>query len=472
MGVDFLSISTINYYDGKFHSDGNLAWYWAHAVLTWMFSGLVLYTLFRNYREYVALRADYFASDEYQHALHSRTLLILNVPSSLQSDAALQDWITSMNLNYPPQQVVMGRRSNDLACAVENHEQAVRQLENVLSNYLLREMAGKRVKRPQIRINKKWGLFGGEKVDAITYYTDQIQLLNQQIHSLRSNLHENKMTNYGWVSFAQPAEAHQAAKQLQQSPLLLKWKQLSPWQPTVLLAPQPKDIVWSNIGMNPHLRRSKRLIGSFFFYVFVFLFFIPSSLLSASSNVRSLLLLFPNGDTFVKHHKTFVSLLGSWFSPIIMALFFFLLPKALRVLSQQQGYMTKTSLDRQVLAKLYIFFIINHLLVFTVSSTLLAMYTQIQSAVQNGETLTAEQFFSTMGKNLTQVAKNIAGKHDALVCMRITTPTHCIALESFPLSPCDSIDVSTFWVNYVSLKGLGVIMDLAQVFALVGIMLR
>lgn len=235
-------------------------------------------------------------------------------------------------------------------------------------------------------------------------------------------------------------------------------------QPKVHLAPQPKDIIWSNLDMNPHLRRSKRLIGGFLFYGFVFLFFIPSSLLSASSNIKYIVRLFPEGSTFIKEHSTFVSLLGSWFSPIIMALFFFILPKILRLLSQQQGYMTETSLDRQVLSKLYIFFIVNHLLVFTVASTMLAMYSQIQNAV-NGGTLTAQEFFTTMGSNLTQVAKNISGKesfglHASLYLSEKKTHTDL------------PIDVSTFWVNYVCLKGLGVIMDLAQVFALVSLTLR
>lgn len=229
-------------------------------------------------------------------------------------------------------------------------------------------------------------------------------------------------------------------------------------KPTIGLAPQPKDIIWSNLSMNEHLRRSKRLIASFIFYGFVFFWFIPSSFLSASSNVKELLRLFPNSNLFMKNHPTFVSLLSSWFAPIIMAVFFFILPKILRFMSQQQGYMTGTSLDRQVLAKLFVFFIINNLLVFTVSSTLIAVYSEINEAVQSETTLTVEQFFTTMGGNLTQVAKNLSGNnrmHD----------------NKFNITNL-IIDVSTYWVNYVSLKGLGVIVDLAQVAVLLTVTLR
>jgi len=37
---------------------------------------------------------------------------------------------------------------------------------------------------------------------------------------------------------------------------------------------------------------------------------------------------------------------------------------------------------------------------------------------------------------------------------------------------CYMTDVSTYWVNYVSLKGLGVIVDLAQIFVLLTVTLR
>ncbi|KAG2219661.1 hypothetical protein INT45_011845 [Circinella minor] len=443
-GVDFLSISTINYYDGKFHSDGNLGWYWAHSVGSWLVSIFIYHALWSNYREYVRLRREYFDSEEYQRSVHSRTLLVFNVPTSLQSDEALSSWAQRMKLKYPPQEVRIGRRNNQLAKYVEEHEKAVRNFENILSAHLSEYEGFNPDKRPMIRVDGRFfGCCGGRKVDAIEYYTEQIQTLSKEIHTLRSQMFSNKPTSYGWISFEQPFHAHHAAQALTLSIKESITSGLSQKinQPHILLAPQPRDIIWNNLSMNHHLRRSKRLVGSVLFYGFVFLFFIPSSLLSATTNVKDISRLLTNGNNFVKEHSTFVSLLASWFSPIIMALFFFILPKILRLLSQQQGYITQTSVDRQVLSKLYVFFIVNHLLVFTIASTLLAMYAQIHNAVQGTKTLTAQIFFSTMAKNLTQVAKNIT-------------------------------DVSTYWVNYVSLKGLGVILDLAQIFALITITVR
>lgn len=267
-------------------------------------------------------------------------------------------------------------------------------------------------KRPLKRIGGKFGCCGGEKVDAINYYSEKVQSLQEKIAVARSKISSSKKTNYGWISYDKVAWAHANAKHLASasSPLLSLSKRLIDGpMPTIKLSPPPKDIIWSNLAMNEHVRRTKRLIFTSIFYAFVFLWFIPSSFLSASSNVKDFLRLFPGSTQFMKEHRTFVSLLSSWFTPIVMAIFFFILPKILRFMSQQQGYMTGSSLDRQVLAKLYIFFIVNNLLVFTVSSTLIQVYAEIQKAVQSGTVLSAQQFFSMMGDNLTQVVKNLSG---------------------------------------------------------------
>ncbi|OAC98140.1 hypothetical protein MUCCIDRAFT_20417, partial [Mucor lusitanicus CBS 277.49] len=442
-GVEFLSISTINYYDGKFHgSNGDLNWYWCHAAGTWLYSLIIYVFLWKFYASYVQFRQQYFESDEYQKSMHARSLMVFNVPPSMRSDEALGNWVHSLGLKYPAQQVCIGTQNTDLAKYVEEHEEAVRKLEIILSNHLKDGQVIEGKKRPLERIGGYFGCCGGVKVDAINYYSEKVQELQEKITEARSRISTSKKTNYGWISYDKVSWAHANAKYLasSSSPLKSLPKRIEGTTPSIELAPQPKDIIWSNLSLNEHVKRTKRLIVTFIFYGFVFFWFIPSSFLSASSNVKDFLRLFPGSTQFMKEHKTFVSLLSSWFTPIIMAIFFFILPKILRFMSQQQGYMTGTSLDRQVLAKLFIFFIINNLLVFTVSSTLIAVYAEIQKAVENGTTLTAQQFFSTMSGNLTQVAKNLS-------------------------------DVSTYWVNYVSLKGLGVIVDLAQIVVLLTVTL-
>jgi hypothetical protein len=267
-------------------------------------------------------------------------------------------------------------------------------------------------KKPMMRQGGILGC-GGKEIDAIKYYSERIQVLCAKIDKARSEMSSCKATSYGWIAYEHVAWAHANMQRLasSSSPLLTGLPKLLKDGPTprVELAPQPKDIIWSNVGLNEHIRNSKHLVASCVFYVFVFLWFIPSSVLSASSNVQSFLGLFPNSTQFIHDHSTFVSLLSSWFTPLFMATFFYILPKVLRRISQHQGYLTGTSLDRQVLAKLFLFFIVNNLFVFTVSSTCIAMYGQIHKAVESRTSLTVYQFLSTMTHKLSQVTKNLSG---------------------------------------------------------------
>lgn len=62
--------------------------------------------------------------------------MVMNVPTSMQSDRALKEWVNSMGLKYPAQQVCIGTQNEKLAEYVIEHEEAVRKLEIILSNHL------------------------------------------------------------------------------------------------------------------------------------------------------------------------------------------------------------------------------------------------------------------------------------------------------------------------------------------------
>lgn len=60
-----------------------------------------------------------------------------------------------------------------------------------------------------------------------------------------------------------------------------------------------------------------------------------------------------------------------------------------------------------MLGKLYLFFIINNLLVFTIASTLVGLYTKISATVQQGNTVNV---LSLMRSNLNLLAKSLTSK--------------------------------------------------------------
>ncbi|CAJ0828201.1 43_t:CDS:10 [Entrophospora sp. SA101] len=368
-----------------FITDVNL--YWIHLAFTWIFSLLIFYVLNGYYKTYTKLKLGYFESDEYRNSLHSRTLLVTHLPSSLRSDEGLRNYIHSIDIKYPVLEAHVARKVGNLPDLIKEHEEAVKKLEAVLAKYL---------KDPN-RISKERPMnsvsgFCGENVDSIDYYTRQIEVLEEKINEARSQIAQQKATSYGFISFSSIAHAHAAAKDLNRSSILR-----SPGSPSIMLAPWPKDIIWANLQTN---------------------------------------------GTAKYNNKFIAGLIEAWMSPMLMALFFLLLPKILGLLSKHQGKITKSSRDRAVLSKLFLFFIINNLIIFTLTSTAYDIWSTIKQKIQDGDTDLREIYNVFKAQDFTQeLAKSL-------------------------------VKVSTFWINYISLRGVAAIFDLAQMFSLVWTFLK
>ncbi|CAH1762585.1 5249_t:CDS:10 [Entrophospora sp. SA101] len=406
--------------------------YWIHLAFTWIFSLLIFYVLNGYYKTYTKLKLGYFESDEYRNSLHSRTLLVTHLPSSLRSDEGLRNYIHSIDIKYPVLEAHVARKVGNLPDLIKEHEEAVKKLEAVLAKYL---------KDPN-RISKERPMnsvsgFCGENVDSIDYYTRQIEVLEEKINEARSQIAQQKATSYGFISFSSIAHAHAAAKDLNRSSILR-----SPGSPSIMLAPWPKDIIWANLQTNGTAKWTKTLISYSLFFLLCFFWLIPMSFLTTSAQISNIRDLAPFTRKFLDNNKFIAGLIEAWMSPMLMALFFLLLPKILGLLSKHQGKITKSSRDRAVLSKLFLFFIINNLIIFTLTSTAYDIWSTIKQKIQDGDTDLREIYNVFKAQDFTQeLAKSL-------------------------------VKVSTFWINYISLRGVAAIFDLAQMFSLVWTFLK
>ncbi|CAJ0629710.1 718_t:CDS:2 [Entrophospora sp. SA101] len=166
------------------------------------------------------------------------------------------------------------------------------------------------------------------------------------------------------------------------------------------------------------------------------------SFLTTSAQISNIRDLAPFTRKFLDNNKFIAGLIEAWMSPMLMALFFLLLPKILGLLSKHQGKITKSSRDRAVLSKLFLFFIINNLIIFTLTSTAYDIWSTIKQKIQDGDTDLREIYNVFKAQDFTQeLAKSL-------------------------------VKVSTFWINYISLRGVAAIFDLAQMFSLVWTFLK
>ncbi|CAG8571374.1 3957_t:CDS:2 [Cetraspora pellucida] len=405
-----------------------LQWFWIHAVFTWIFSALIYWLVYKQYRDYAELKMNYFESDEYQTSLHSRTLLVTNVPHSMQSDQGLLKLMDSFNVKYPISQAHIARKVGKLPELLKKHEVAVRKLESVLVKYL-NDPENLPEARPTHHIE---GLCG-PSIDSIECYTQEIQSLENQIFECRNAISDRKPLNYGFVSFINIPDAHKVAKDLRDKSIIQRTQHVV--TPKVMLAPLPKDIIWSNLSISDAIRGPKILIGHALFIVLCFFWLVPITFIITLARIKNIEYLLPFTKGLSKN-GVFSGVLEAWMSPIIMAVFFLILPSILRQLAKQQGKITRSSLDRSTLGKLYLFFMINSIIIYTCASTIVGVWTEIRIKIDEGDA------------NLRDIY-------------------NVIKKSNFFDEIADSmIKVSTFWINYISLRGVGAIIDLAQVASL------
>jgi hypothetical protein len=139
---------------------------WMQIVFAWLYTGVVVFWLYRGYTGMVVLRKKFFHSVEYQGSMHSRTLLVVDVPKPSRSDQGLAQLASRLRpdtVHYA--QAHIGRDMGDLPELLERHEKAVKRLEKYLAVYL-KNPNKIPDKRPTCKPKHKT-----QKIDAIDYYT-------------------------------------------------------------------------------------------------------------------------------------------------------------------------------------------------------------------------------------------------------------------------------------------------------------
>ena len=331
---------------------------WAHVVGAYLIDIIIAFFLWQNYIAITRLRRNHFESADYLHSLHSRTLILLDLPPASRSDEGIMQITDGIEHTAGVPRATIGRNVKELPDLIQKHEEAVRELESVLSKYL-KNPEKLPPNRPTLRPSKKYRKNnGGEKVDAIDYLTDRIRELETDIDFVREGVDKRNPMPYGFASYERIEEAHTVAYAARKK---------HPQGATVSLAPKPNDLIWPNLPLTPKSRGWKRFMNNLWIAVLTFVWIAPNALiavfLSNLSNLAAVWTGFRNN--FAAHHTTW-SIVQGIASPALTSLIYLILPIIFRRLSTRGGDTTKTSRERHVASKLYAFFVFNNLIVFSV----------------------------------------------------------------------------------------------------------
>ncbi|KAG8945459.1 hypothetical protein FRC04_000744 [Tulasnella sp. 424] len=395
-----------------------------HVAMSYVITFMVLGFVWWHWREMVRLRHQWFRSEEYNKSFYARTLMITHVPKKIQSDEGLKTLLQTIQMPYPTTAVHIGRRVGDLPELIEYHNQTVRDLEGVLVRYLKGGKIGKN--RPTITIGGFLGL-GGEKKDAIDYYTAKLRKTESAVEKWRNDIDLSKAENYGFASLAAVPYAHIVAR-------MLAGKTAK--GTIITLAPNPKDIIWSNLTKGDVVLAKNRMIGWIILAVVCFFNTIPLLIIQALANLAALSQYSDFLANWLAASPTTVSLVSGILPPTVSSLFGYVLPIIMRKVSRYQGALTRSRLDRAVVARYFAFLIISQLFVFSLIG---------------------------VGFSTTARVAGLIKKHAAI-------NEYLAELKKLPGAIQSTyLEESNYWLTYFPLRGFLAVFDLAQLVNVVWI---
>lgn len=394
--------------------------FWAYVIVAYLFDAVILFYLWLNYRHVARLRRAYFDSPEYQKSLHARTLLVTDIPQEMRSDEGIARIADEVKATHDMPRTAIARNVKDLPDLVEEHEEAVKELEEHLAKYL-KNPDRLPAKRPTCKPHKKDKAYGsyphGQKVDAIEYLTNRIKQLEHEIHEVRHTVDKRNAMSYGFASYESIAAAHGVA---------YASRKHAPQGTIIHLAPKPNDLVWKNLKMSKKQRANQNFLNGMWITILTAFWVVPNVLIAVFlSNLSNLGALWPAFQKNLNAHRTWWALVQGIVAPAITTAFYFYLPAIFRRLCMNAGDISKTSRERHVARSLYNFFTFNNLVVFSLFSAVF----KLVIAFTDGKSYDEAEPLSVLVIGLCQV--------------------------------------STYWISWLLQRNLGAAVDLSQIWTLV-----
>lgn len=192
--------------------------------------------------------------------------------------------------------VSIGRDITGLADLIEQHDDAVVELEKRLANYLSNPNKLP-TKRPMMKPFKNDKAHSrSERVDAINYLYSYTQKKKSQISQVREDISigKQKAMPYGFASFNEVETAHVVARAAGKEKVL---------DASIHLAPSPNDILWKSLPMTRAQKRNRRFWFTFLITALTLLYVAPNVLAAVFlSNLSHLGLLWPTFKESLDRH--------------------------------------------------------------------------------------------------------------------------------------------------------------------------
>ncbi|XP_076940346.1 hyperosmolality-gated Ca2+ permeable channel 1.7-like [Bidens hawaiensis] len=327
----------------------------AHIIMAYVFTFWTCYVLYKEYKIVTDMRLNFLASQNRRP--DQFTVLVRNVPAD--PDESVSEHVEHFfRVNHPGQYLThkVVYNANKLAKLVGQKKD----LHNRLIYY-----TNKYDRKPNKRPTTKTGFWGlwGKKIDAINYYTEEIEKLSKEEVAERERVINDPeaVVPAAFVSFKSRWGAAVCA-QTQQTRNPTRW--LTEW------APEPRDVYWNNLAIPFVELNVRKLVMALALFGLIFCFMIPIAIVQTLANIESIERVLPLLKPLIEKGST-KSFIQGYLPGMVLKVFLLVLPMILMEMSKMEGYVAVSDLEARSAAKYYLFLLVNVFLGSIVTGTAL-----------------------------------------------------------------------------------------------------
>ncbi|KAG9047641.1 hypothetical protein FS837_001834 [Tulasnella sp. UAMH 9824] len=351
-------------------------------LFTFIFSLLALRFLHQNYRRFI--RARQLFSLELVHSIAARTVMVTNLPNHLQGERALAVYFENMNL--PVESVNVVREVGGLKDLIDKRTQILLELESHWTNYvgnpstvaeydpsqnvrtdttLLVDVDSEAQRnrlviphRPRPTLRPGWFK---KRVDALECLEAKFRAVDEQVLKKRKT-GKFKSTHVAFVTFETMSSA-QIASQVVHAPYHS--------QCLTTPAPEPRDIVWSNMTYTPGELKFREFFVMGLMALLLLFWLVPVSALSTLLSYEEIRKVMPWLAELIDKNELVRSLVQTFLPSLAVITLNATLPFLLEAFCYIEGQRARSWVENSLLKKYFLFLLINVVFIFLLASTYL-----------------------------------------------------------------------------------------------------
>ncbi|KAI0029909.1 hypothetical protein K488DRAFT_55341 [Vararia minispora EC-137] len=350
-----------------------------HLLFTWIFTLVSLRFIYHNYRRFVKAR-QLFAL-ELVHSIPARTVMVTQLPNHLRGERALAEHFESMELSVESVSVV--REVSGLKKLIDQRTKALLKLEKAWVEYVgnpstvesydpsdhamlgdgdpsaLESQPPSRVVIPHRKRPTTRPSWFSKPVDALEYLEKSFLELDEAVRRKR-RLGKFRATDVAFVTFEKMSSAQTAAQTVHMP---------SPFQLVTTLAPEPRDVVWSNMTHSTKVDWMRELLVLGLLTLLFFFWIIPITALASLLSYKEIKKTMPWLGIIIDQNDRVRAIMQNSLPSVAMISLNALLPFALEALTYLQGYRARSWIEYSLMKKYFLFLLVNVVFIFLLAST-------------------------------------------------------------------------------------------------------